>query len=628
MATTDIRTRERRGMAVATPVAAAAALDLATCGAAAAAGVAVPTSHPAGFLAGALAAWWFFHRREKPRPLFPGAAILVALVVLALRGGVLRLAADLLGFPSALALAAAAAAGYAALFGGWRKFGAPREGETLPSAARWALGGLLLPALTYLPLLGLTFEEALHWCRARNLAPSYVDHPGGIAWLIRLTTEALGNGEGGVRAGAVACGAAAAWFLYRLAREMAGETAGAAAALLYFLCPFFYGTALLAYPDSLLQVFWAAGLYFGARAVRRGGASWILFGAAVGAGLCAKYTAGGLLVAMALCLLCTPDGRGRLRTAGPYAALGIAALVVSPVLLSEAAGKTGSLEFQLVRRVAHLYFSPHIYLADLAAAAGPVFLAAFLAALWASLRNWRSASAEGRWCSLASLAVLLPFGIVSFWTETKISWGAWGLVSLVPLAARELVLPQGALAAPSWRRAMLAQASAWIALLSVSFLLLGGGVRLPRPLPDLPWLHELVGPSLRAAVETALAELPAEERDRVVWIGTDKFGLASHLSYYVFPDRPDRVSSRNALGREGLTWNQWSDLASWKGRPAVLLAHDRDELFDRRWDPFFEGFSGEGSFELSAANLRHRLYYRIGLGYRPKISAEASERRP
>jgi len=63
------------------------------------------------------------------------------------------------------------------------------------------------------------------------------------------------------------CGALAALFVYRLTRNVFGETSALLAVALTQALPFFFLSGLLMTPDAPLTAAWAAALYFLERAL-------------------------------------------------------------------------------------------------------------------------------------------------------------------------------------------------------------------------------------------------------------------------------------------------------------------------------------------------------------------------
>ena len=76
-----------------------------------------------------------------------------------------------------------------------------------------------------MPFLDLMPQEALHWNRAMHIAPAFVDHPGGVAVIIKSATLVFGNSEFAVRIGALLCGLLSTFFVYKIGTEISGNGA-------------------------------------------------------------------------------------------------------------------------------------------------------------------------------------------------------------------------------------------------------------------------------------------------------------------------------------------------------------------------------------------------------------------
>jgi dolichol-phosphate mannosyltransferase len=116
--------------------------------------------------------------------------------------------------------------------------------------------------LIYAGRVELMPEEAYYWNYAQHLDIGYLDHPPMIGWLIAAGTAAFGDNPFGVRIGALCCGAIASVFIYRLTRDMFGETSGLVAVVLAQTLPFFFLTGILMTPDAPLTAAWAGRFTF------------------------------------------------------------------------------------------------------------------------------------------------------------------------------------------------------------------------------------------------------------------------------------------------------------------------------------------------------------------------------
>ena len=105
-------------------------------------------------------------------------------------------------------------------------------------------------------------DEVYYRLYADHLQWNYFDHPPIVGWLIRLTTFNLLVDTGfTIRLGAILCGAATTWLLYKAGKRLSNPYAGFLAALLYTATIYgsvIAGTFIL--PDSPQMVCWVAAL--------------------------------------------------------------------------------------------------------------------------------------------------------------------------------------------------------------------------------------------------------------------------------------------------------------------------------------------------------------------------------
>ena len=125
------------------------------------------------------------------------------------------------------------------------------------------------------------------------------------------------------------------------------------ALVLMQVLPFFFLAGMLITPDAPLTAAWAAALYFLERALVAGRSrAWLLAGVSIGIGLVSKYTIGMLVPAALLFVILDPAARRWLWRWEPYAALIIAGVIFSPVIVWNARHEWASFAFQTSRRLA------------------------------------------------------------------------------------------------------------------------------------------------------------------------------------------------------------------------------------------------------------------------------------
>jgi 4-amino-4-deoxy-L-arabinose transferase-like glycosyltransferase len=159
-----------------------------------------------------------------------------------------------------------------------------------PRNAAWFIVAVSVLHALYNLFLPLYPDEAYYWLWSRHLALSYYDHPPMVAYLIRFFTLG-GDNLLLVRLTTVACMGVAAWFIYRLAREMFSPQVAALSLVLCMLLPGTNAGYTLVTPDSPLIMFWAMALYYCWRAITTGrGRDYVAAGVVLGGLLLSKYT--------------------------------------------------------------------------------------------------------------------------------------------------------------------------------------------------------------------------------------------------------------------------------------------------------------------------------------------------
>src|SRR6266498_5978029 len=187
-----------------------------------------------------------------------------------------------------------------------------------------------LPALLY-PNLPLDLIEALTYGREWQLG--YDKLPPLPWWLVEVVHRAIGIDAAyyALAQIAVALAFVAVWLM---ARELVGAVGALVAVLILDGLHYFHFTAAKFNHDVIQLPLWAlAGFAFHA-GLRHGRlVHWALLGLAIGLALWAKYFVVVLAAPLALFLLFDRDARRALATPGPFVALAVALLIMTPHLV-------------------------------------------------------------------------------------------------------------------------------------------------------------------------------------------------------------------------------------------------------------------------------------------------------
>lgn len=197
---------------------------------------------------------------------------------------------------------------------------------------------ILVNSLTLMPL---HFDEAQYWTYGEELDLGYYSKPPLAAWLIRVSTEIFGDTEFGVRFFPPLIHGWIAWLLFATGRRLFDARAGFWAGAVYLTLPGVTVSAGVMSTDPPMMAAWAAALYALVRALqatqdgKSGLAWWALVGAAIGAGLLAKYTMVGFVGGCLGYAVFSRQGRWGARVTdwrGPALAFAAAVVVLSPNL--------------------------------------------------------------------------------------------------------------------------------------------------------------------------------------------------------------------------------------------------------------------------------------------------------
>ncbi|MCI5191674.1 MAG: hypothetical protein D3915_00875 [Candidatus Electrothrix sp. AU1_5] len=199
----------------------------------------------------------------------------------------------------------------------------------------WLILGLgLLVRLLMSGQFLLVPDEAYYWQWSRYPALGYYDHPPMLAWAIWLATTLFGQSEFAVRlptvlalafASVYLCLLTAQWFTWKTALQVA---------LLSQAVLLLIGSALIATPDGMLLLCWAAACYHAAQAVEKNTLlQWLLTGIWFGLGMLSKYTMVLFLPSLFFAMLFTSAYRKQLLGYKPWLGLVCGCLQFFPVIL-------------------------------------------------------------------------------------------------------------------------------------------------------------------------------------------------------------------------------------------------------------------------------------------------------
>lgn len=367
--------------------------------------------------------------------------------------------------------------------------------------------------------LPLTADEAYAVAVSRSHSLSYYDHPPMMFALARAMADLAGREIPFLmRLPFVAMGTASMWLLYDITRRAFGGRAALWAAAAFGLSPFFltFGQVLIV-PDGpldfgLLLCFWLIQPRLAQ--IESSGWRWPAAGLALGFALLSKYQAGLFAAAACVALLLHPRWRAEYRHWAVWAAMAIAALCFSPVILWNAQHHWVSFAFQVGRSYQKTDVASHV-MGLMSVLAGQVLY--LLPFTWAGahraiVRALKGQGGELDWL-LANLAIwqIAIFDVIALFGHHSLAhWAMSGFLFALPLLgkARAEVAASGV----RWRLGV-AAITVPLLILAISVQGVSGGLSaFGRQLPDLgrfnlPW----------SALQTAIADdgLPVVASDWV-----------------------------------------------------------------------------------------------------------------
>lgn len=283
--------------------------------------------------------------------------------------------------------------------------------------------------------IGLGIDESYMVAAGRTLRLGYFDHPV-LSWWLSAGAAKLFGSEAPVvvRLPFIVLAAISGWLLYLLTRRIGAPRAGLWAVVAFNLAPVFAvsagGWVLPDGPLVCALLGFALALLRALETEERDW--WLAAGVAAGLALLSKYTAGLVILGAFVGLLALPAGRAALRTAKPWLAVLVMAILFAPVVAWNV--KTGFASFAFQGgRAAAARFNPAGPLVVLAGSAGFLLPWIWAPAVWAWGAAFRRRDAALLLACMAAPPVVL-FTLVALWSrQVLFHWPAPGYLLMLPL---------------------------------------------------------------------------------------------------------------------------------------------------------------------------------------------------
>lgn len=419
--------------------------------------------------------------------------------------------------------------------------------------------------LAFAAAIGLGVDESYMIAAGRVLSLGYFDHPPAAWWLSWASTHLFGSEAPIVaRLPFILLFALTTWLMASLGREVAGERAGFCAALTLNLSPVFGITSGgWVLPDGPLDCALTGAALCLIRALNGRRRWWWGAGICAGLALFAKYSAVLTIVGALLFLLLNREHRVWLRRWRPYAAIGLALLIFSPVVVWNFSHDWASFAFQGARAGGpRLHpFAPLETLLGEALFVLPWFWLPML------LLGWRALHSDWRDQLLACLAAppIVLFALISAWSSQRVlyHWAAPGYLMLFPLLGRYV--------AAHWdQRGIRATIAGSAALCVVSMTVIGAQIQ-------FDWLRDLLpakDPTAEGLDWTSLRDDLATRgllRPGTI-VGVPNWRDAGKIAHALGPD-----VTVICLNRDSRQFGLTSPAARWAGADILLLVVDHPD---------------------------------------------------
>ena len=297
-------------------------------------------------------------------------------------------------------------------------------------------------------VLPLDVLETINW--GAQWSWGHYKHPPLSGWLGYIFSILSGHHDWSMYLLAQLCLVVGVFFTYKLAREFFDETGAAASALLLYMVAYYTPSPMKYcshFVQSAVQPVMAWLFYVALRDNKWH--QWTLFGAITALAILGKYSAGMLLVALFVLMLCSQTGRSRFLYYGPYLALFVCLLLLAPHLIWLAQN-----DFCCIRHLDHRVEasnpSPWFAFAVLAVSLHPLAIeaAALILARFKNPFRWRTETGlrpvhkqAVLWSALlylipcGMLVLIAAFGksVILMWFSSMVSWSGMLLVALLPI---------------------------------------------------------------------------------------------------------------------------------------------------------------------------------------------------
>ncbi|MFZ5519495.1 MAG: ArnT family glycosyltransferase [Candidatus Zhuqueibacterota bacterium] len=458
--------------------------------------------------------------------------------------------------------------------------------------------------LIYINLVPLVPQEAYYWKYAKHPALSYFDHPPMAAWMIALFTWIGGDSLFFIRLGSVLYSAGLMLLVHQIAWRLFRDEKLAFWSVAVINCTVLFSIgATVITPDVPLLFFWALMTFSLVRLIESDHPGWwYLAGVALGLGLLSKYSAILIVPGIFIFLLLSPKHRRWLATVHPYAAVVVALIVFSPVVIWNFQHDWASFMFQSSDRFAQmkrlrLDFLFQLIGSQLGMLTPYVFF--LLVTGWAAIGVWSIKEKNQPYSLLfwIALPVYAVFTLSSLRSLVKMNWLAPAYVTSV-------------IAGLVWLNANRSSISRWFDKLFVPGIVLGLLIVVfMHVVPIIP-----IAPLKKGDTWSGWKELGQRierlktDRGEDVFVFGHEYKAPSEITYYTASHLPTHAGE--IFGANGLQYNYWTDTAKLIGRDAIFVTSDADRFTNfKKLNKHFESIAPLDTLEIVHRNRTYRAFY-------------------
>jgi len=466
------------------------------------------------------------------------------------------------------------------------------------------IGIITLFRLIYLNFVPLVPQEAYYWKYAKNLALSYFDHPPMTAYTIAFFTWIGGDHVFFIRIGSVLFSVGLMILLYAISYRLWRQHNIALLTLVVINCTVLFSIgAIIMTPDVPLLFFWTLIVYCMVRLRESGEPKWwLLAGVSLGLSLLSKYP--GVLIApgVFLYLLASASQRKWLRTIYPYAAVLIAVVIFTPVIIWNYQHNWSSFLFQSSNRFSQMTrlrfdFFFQLIGSQMGILTPYIFLLVIIGWVRIGMLSFKEKNEQYALLFWLALPVYAVFTLASFRSYIKMNWLAPAYITST-IAGLAWIYHSHQKMAQFFKKML--KPGLVLGLIIVLFVHL---------LPIVPLIPIRRGDTWTGWKElaTRVSEIKKEMGPQTFIFGHE-YKIPSEVSFYTHPH--EVTHSAEVIGGKGLQYAYWTNTDQLKNRDAIFITSNMQRFRDLdKLKKYFDAIEPEPPLKIVHHNRTFRIFY-------------------